>query len=175
MSRVFGGICLSLFYTLGLAAAWLSPALVALAVSEALGVELLDAAAAVAAAVRAAMVLTPRQPDLGPSPMVLAPPRVSKVTSRLLRGLYPLALGLSLVWDRCLALDPESYQRIFPLVTHQWSLFWLWVLFALPPLLGLPWFGVFLRFWGLPRLCLLGFLPGWRSHGFTLSLIRPWC
>ena len=105
---------LSKIYALGLAAAWFSPALVALAVSEALAVELVDAAAAVVAAVRAAMVLTPCQPDLGPSPMVLAPPRVSKVMSRLLRGLYPPALGLSLVWDHCLALDPALLSTDLP-------------------------------------------------------------
>ena len=81
---------------------WLSPALVALAVSEALVVELVD----VAAAVRVAMVSTPRQPGLGLFPMVLAPPRVLKVTFRPLRGLYPPALGLSLVREHCLALDP---------------------------------------------------------------------
>ena len=40
-------------------------------------------------------------------------------------------------------------------------------LFAFLPLLGLLWLGVFLGFWGLRRLCLLGFLPGWRYHGFT--------
>ena len=76
--------------------------LVALAVSEAPVVELVDAAAAV----QMAMVSTPRQPGLGPSPMVLAPPRVLKVTFRLLRGLYPPALGLSLVREHCLVLDP---------------------------------------------------------------------
>ena len=50
-------------------------------------------AAAVQAAVRVAMVLTPRQPDLGPSPMVLAPPRVSKAASQFQRGLNPPSLG----------------------------------------------------------------------------------
>ena len=59
-----------------------------------------------AAAVQAAMVLTPRQPDLGPSPMVLAPPRVSKAASQLQRGLYPPALGQPLVRDRGFTLDP---------------------------------------------------------------------
>ena len=73
--------------------------------SETPAVELVDAAAAVVAAVQAAMVLTPRQPDLGPSPMVLAPPRVSKAASQFQRGLYPPALGQSSVRDR-LALDP---------------------------------------------------------------------
>ena len=68
--------------------------------------ELVDAAAVVAAAVRAAMVLTPRQPDLGPSPMVLAPPRVSTAASQFQRGLYPPALGQSSVRDHCLMLDP---------------------------------------------------------------------
>ena len=101
---------LSEIYALGSVAAWLSVALVALAVSEAPAVELVD----VAVAVRAAMVLTPRQPDLGLSPMVLAPPEVSKVTSRLLRSLYPPALGLSLVWDRCLALDPALLSTDLP-------------------------------------------------------------
>ena len=60
------------------------------------------------------MVLTPRQPDFGPSPMVLAPPWVSKVTSRLLRGLYPPALGQSLVQDHCLALDPALLSTGLP-------------------------------------------------------------
>ena len=137
--------------------------------------ELVDTAVVAAAVVRAAMVLTPCQPDLVPSPMVLAPPRVSKVTSRLQRGLYPPAWGCPwyeiTAWHWILL----SHQRIFPLEAHQWSLFWLWVLCALPPLLGLPWLGVFLRFRGLPRLCLLGFLPGRRSHGFAFSPNRPWC
>ena len=75
-------------------------------VVETLAMELVDVGAAVAAAVRAAMVLTPRQPDLGPSPMVLAPPRVSKAASQLQRGLYPPALGQPSVQDRCLMLDP---------------------------------------------------------------------
>ena len=77
-------------HALGLAVAWLSLVLVALAVSEAPVVELVDA---VAAAVQVAMVSTPRQPGLGLSPMVLAPPRVLKVTFCPPRGLYPPALG----------------------------------------------------------------------------------
>ena len=68
--------------------------------------ELGDAAAAVAAAHQVAMVLTPCQPDLGPSPMVLAPPRVSQAASQFQRGLYPPALGQSSVRDRFLMLDP---------------------------------------------------------------------
>ena len=125
--------------------------------------ELVDVAAVVAVAVRVAMVLTPCQPGLGPSPMGLAPPRVLEGMSRLLRGLYPPAFGLSLVREHCLMhWILLSHQRVFPLVAHQWSPFWLWSFFALPPLLGLLWIGVFLRFGGLPRLCLLGFLPGWR-------------
>ena len=72
------------------------------------------AESAVAVAVRAAMVLTPRQPDLGPSPVVLAPPLVSKVTFCLQRGLYPPALGQSLVRDRCLVLDPTLLSTGLP-------------------------------------------------------------
>ena len=58
----FRWICLSLHRspTPGLAAAWLSPVLVALAVSEAPVVELVDAVAAVVAAVQVAMVSPPR-------------------------------------------------------------------------------------------------------------------
>ena len=69
--------------------------LAAEAVSETPAVELVDAAAAVVAALQVAMVLTPRQPDLGPSPMVLAPPRVSQAASQFQGGLYPPALGQS--------------------------------------------------------------------------------
>ena len=105
---------LSAVHALGLAAAWPSPALVALVVSETPAVEFVDAAAVVPAAVRAAMVLTPRQPDLGPSPVVLAPPRVSKAASHLLRGQYPPALGQSLVRDRCLMLDPALVSTDLP-------------------------------------------------------------
>ena len=92
---------LSANHALGLAAAWSSPALVALVVFETPAMELVDAAA-----VQAAMVLTPRQPALGPSLMVLAPPQVSKAASQLQRGLYPPALGQPSVRDRGLALDP---------------------------------------------------------------------
>ena len=81
--------------------------------SETPAVELVDVAAAVVA-VSAAMVLTPHQPDLGPSPMVLAPPQVSKAASQFLRGLYPPALGQSSVRDRCLALDPALVSMDLP-------------------------------------------------------------
>ena len=91
---------------MGLAAAWLSLALVALVVSEALVVGLVDAVAAVAAVVQVATVSPPRQSGQGLSPMVLAPPRVSKVTFCPPRGLYPLALELSMARERCLAPDP---------------------------------------------------------------------
>ena len=47
--------------------------------------------------------------------MVLAPPRVSKVVSRLQRGLYPPALGQSLVRDHRLALDPALLSTGLPL------------------------------------------------------------
>ena len=150
--------------------------------SETPAVELVDAAAAVVVAVRVAMVLTPPQPDLGPSPMVLAPPRVSKVASRFLRGLYPPALGQSSVRDRCHALDPALVSMDLPPGGPPVESLLAVGFFAFLPLLGLPWLGVFLRFWCLwlwlwfwcPQLCLLGFLPGRRSHGFTLSTIRPW-
>ena len=78
--------------------------------SEAPVVELVD----VVAAVQVAMVSTPRQPGLGPSPMVLAPPRVLKVTFRPTRGLHPPALGLFSVWERCLALDPVPLSTGLP-------------------------------------------------------------
>ena len=97
---------LSAIHALGLAAAWPSPALAALVVFDTPAMELVDAAAAVAAALQVAMVLTPRQPDLGPSPMVLAPPRVSKAASQFQRGLHPPALGQSSVRDRFLELNP---------------------------------------------------------------------
>ena len=71
-------------------------------VFDTLAMELVDAAAAL----RVAMVLTPHQPDLGPSPMVLAPPRVSKAVSQFQRGLHPPALGQSSVRDRFPELNP---------------------------------------------------------------------
>ena len=76
--------------------------------------ELVDVVAVVAVAVQVAMVSPPCQPGLGLSPMVLAPPRVSKVTFRPPRGLYPPALGLSLVREHCLALDPAPLSTGLP-------------------------------------------------------------
>ena len=98
----------------------------------------------------------------------------------------------SVVW--CWILLPYQWSSLW--VAHWWSLAWLpqlwslaWItrlrhlarftqlgcLLAFLHLLGLLWLGVFLGFWGLRQLCLLGFLPGWRPHGFTLSPIRSWC
>ena len=156
---------LSEIHALESAAAWPSPVLAALAVSETPAVELVDAAA-----VRAAMVLTPRQPDLGPSPMVLAPPRglkggVSPSKGSVSPGLEAV-LGTGSLPDAgsCPSINGSSPWRPTSGVS-----FGCGVSLLFPPLLGLLWLGVFLWFWCLPRLCLLGFLPGRRSHGFTLS------
>ena len=52
-----------------------------------------------------ATVSPSHQPGLGLFPTGSAPPRVSKVMFRPPRGLYLPALGLSLAWECCLALD----------------------------------------------------------------------
>ena len=82
------------FYALGLVAAWLSLAvLVALAVSGAPVVELVDVVAAV---VQVAMVSPLRQSGLGLFPMASVLPRISKVVYCLLRDLYHPVLGMAL-------------------------------------------------------------------------------
>ena len=88
------------FYTLELAAAWLSlVAMVALVVARAPVVELVDVVAAVVAPVLVAMVLPSRQSGLDPSPMASVLPQVSKVVYRLLGGLYHPVLGLALAQE----------------------------------------------------------------------------
>ena len=117
-------------------------------------------------------------------------PPVSRVVFHFPRGLYPPVLGLALAQERCLVLDlaplsvelpPGSPLAESHLAPQLWSLAWitrlrhlarftqLSCLLAFLRLLGLLWLGVFLGFWGLRRLCLLWFLPGWRPHGFTPS------
>ena len=87
----------------------------ALVVSGAPVVELVDTVAAVAAAVQVATVSPLCQCGLGLSPMALALPQVSKVTFNLLRGLYHPALGLSSARKCCLVLDLALLSMELPL------------------------------------------------------------
>ena len=162
------------FYALGLVAAWLSlAASVALVVAGAPVVELVDAVAAVVVPVWVATVSPLRQSGLGLFPMASALPQVSKVVCRLLMGLYHPVLGLAFAQERCLVLGLVPSSAAFGLdhpsvesrSVHSTQLPFCFFF----PLLGLPRLGVFLGFWGLHLLCLLGFLPGWRPHGSTFS------
>ena len=76
----------------------------ALVVAGTLVVELVDAVVVVAVLVRVAMVSPLRQSGLGLFPIVLALPRVSKVVSCLLKGLYHPVLGVALAQECCLVL-----------------------------------------------------------------------
>ena len=115
------------------------------------------------------MVLTPRQPDLGPSPMVLAPPRVSKAASQFQRGFcIPRPWGsprYRIVASRWILL---LYQWIPPWWPTSGVSSGCGVSLLFFPFLGFRGLGSFLGFgvfgfgfgFGVPGFAFLGFFPG---------------
>ena len=73
------------------------------------------AVVAVAVPVWVAAVSPLPQPGLDPFPMASVLPQVSRVVSRLLRGLYHPVLGLALAQEHCLVLDLAPLSAELPL------------------------------------------------------------
>ena len=128
-----------------------------------------------------AMVSPLRQSGLGLFPMASALPQVSKVVMSPSKGSVSPGLGArQLAQECCLVLGLAPPSAAFGPSDHPSAaesgsgspICGGSALFAFLPLLGLLRLGVFLGFWGLHLLCLLGFLPGWRPHGSSFSLIR---